>query len=340
LGVIELPEYSKYRLVSLFAGCGGLDLGFKGEFAYLQQRFKSQPFEHVLANEINPAAAKTFRENFPDVLVNTEDVRSLASKITFSQPIDVVTGGFPCQDFSLAGKRQGLNVSRGQLYLSMVEVVERLQPKIFLAENVKGLMTWEKGLALEVIATDFAALGYKVEYRLLNAADYGVPQIRKRVIIIGVRSDLQKRFNWPEATHSENGENGSPKWRTSQDAISDLEVRDESAMLPNSGFSKAKITLGRQGNKPIAADLPSVTIRAEHHGNIEFHYDASRRLSAREAARLQSFPDDFEFFNSTTDAYRQIGNAVAPVFAWHLANSVASFLDSVFPDSKALIPKN
>jgi DNA (cytosine-5)-methyltransferase 1 len=328
-----MSTHSEYSLVSLFSGCGGLDLGFRGGFEFLGQHFRSQPFRHVLANEINPSAAKTFSLNFPGVKVSTEDVRILAAEIQSSEQIDLVTGGFPCQDFSLAGKRQGLNVSRGQLYLSMVKVVERLRPKLFLAENVKGLLTWEKGLALEVITSDFAALGYDVDYRLLNAADFGVPQIRNRVIIVGVRNDLDGVFEWPMPTHSGKDENGRQNWITSKQALSQLESWDFHSSLPNSGYSKAKVTPGRQGNKPILADSPSVTIRAEHHGNIEFHYSENRRLSAREAARLQSFPDDFSFSNSTTDAYRQIGNAVAPVFAWHLATAVAKFLKSAKPIS-------
>lgn len=325
----ETHNQSHYTLVSLFAGCGGMDLGFRGGFDFLGQHFASQPFSHVFANEINTAAARTFGFNFPDVPVSTQDVRELSTAIHFDQPVDVVTGGFPCQDFSLAGKRQGLNVSRGQLYLSMVRVVERLRPKLLIAENVRGLMTWQKGLALEVITSDFASLGYRVEYRLLNAADFGVPQTRKRVIIVGVRDDLHHRFDWPGPTHSETGGSGLSRWRTSKDALFDLEDLESLSRFPNSGYSKAKLTPGRQGNKPILPDHPSVTIRAEHHGNIEFHYSANRRLSAREAARLQSFPDDFEFFNSTTDAYRQVGNAVAPVFAWHIASSVAAYLRNV-----------
>jgi DNA (cytosine-5)-methyltransferase 1 len=306
-----------------------LDLGFRGSFDFLGQHFARQPFTHILANEFNAAAARTFSLNFPEVPVTTQDVRELANVIQFDQPVDVVTGGFPCQDFSLAGKRRGLEVSRGQLYLSMVKVVERLRPKLLIAENVRGLMTWQKGLALEVITSDFESLGYRVEYRLLNAADFGVPQTRKRVIILGIRDDLNHNFVWPRPTHSETGGSGLLRWRTSQDALSDLEDLENLFRFPNSGYSKAKLTPGRQGNKPILPDKPSVTIRAEHHGNIEFHYSANRRLSAREAARLQSFPDDFEFFNSTTDAYRQVGNAVAPVFAWHIASAVAEYLRNV-----------
>lgn len=316
-----------FTLASLFSGCGGLDLGFAGGFEYLGEHYAKRRFNHIFANELNSSASATFAHNFPDVDLITADARKLfADGLVKHSSVDVLTGGFPCQDFSLAGKRAGLNVERGKLYLAMVEAVKELRPRVFLAENVRGLVTWEKGLALEVIASDFAMLGYKVEYRILNAADFGVPQIRKRVIIIGVRADLKPEFTWPLATHSIEGDSKLPTWISSQKALADLEDDSLHFDLPNSSYSKAKVTVGRQGNKPIPRDAPAPTIRAEHHGNIEFHYQKDRRLSAREAARLQSFPDGFKFLNSTTDAYRQIGNAVAPVFAWHLAGAVESFL--------------
>jgi DNA (cytosine-5)-methyltransferase 1 len=204
----------------------------------------------------------------------------------------------------------------------MVEVVSNNQPKLFLAENVKGLVTWENGLAIHTIKSDFDKVGYDVDYRILNAADYGVGQTRERVIIIGIRKDLGKRFLWPEPTHSLNALNGKLPWVTLKEAIGDLEEDKKHFSLANSNYSKAKLCPGTQGNITLKANKPSPTMRAEHHGNIEFHYLYPRRLSAREAARIQSFPDTFVFQRSTTDAYRQIGNAVAPVFAWHLANAV------------------
>ena len=240
--------------------------------------------------------------------------------------VDVVVGGFPCQDFSLAGKRKGLTVKRGNLYLSMAKVIGLLKPKVFLAENVKGLLSWENGLAIDTIIKDFKELGYNVEYKLLNSADYGVPQTRERIIIIGVRRDISKIIEWVPPTHSSNNESLLP-WVTIKDAIGDLEDDEKHFSLPNSGYSKAKICKGKQGNSITKSNKPAPTMRAEHHGNIEFHYSLPRRLSAREAARIQTFPDNFVFYKSTSDAYRQIGNAVAPVFAWHLAQSLIKILE-------------
>lgn len=321
---------SSFKVVSLFSGCGGLDLGLHGGFDFLDHHFEKNPFEIVFANDINKPATQTFRLNFPDVqIVENADIKQvLQDERLAGIDADLVIGGFPCQDFSLAGKRQGLNVQRGQLYLSMVEAVKLLQPKMFLAENVKGLLLWENGLAIQTIKSDFAKLGYEVTHQLLNAADFGVPETRERVIIVGTRQDLGKSFEFPSATHSKNGDDGKSKWLTIKDAIGDLEDPLRHDAMPNSGYSKAKMFPGTQGNKVCDPKKPGPTMRAEHHGNIEFHYLGHRRLSAREAARIQSFPDDFVFLNSTSDAYRQIGNAVAPVFGWHLARSIAKTLQS------------
>lgn len=319
----------KFEVVSLFSGCGGLDLGLHGDFYFLGSHYEPNSFDIVYANDINKAATETFKLNFPGVPVQNEDITLvLNGETSLPEHADLVVGGFPCQDFSLAGKRQGLNVKRGQLYLSMVETVRRTKPSVFLAENVKGLLLWEKGLAVETIKSDFAELGYRVEHKLLNTADFGVPETRERVIIVGVRNDIQQDFQWPAPTHHKNGENGLKPWVTLKEAIGDLEDESKLLALPNPGYSKAKLFPGKQGNRVTDANKPGPTMRAEHHGNIEFHYLGHRRLSAREAARIQSFPDDFVFWKSTTDAYRQVGNAVAPVFGWHLAKSVQQLLES------------
>lgn len=325
-----------YKVVSLFSGCGGLDLGMQGGFTYLNKYYKKNPFEIIWANDINERATKTQKLNFPNINVVCGDITEILGIKDEIQPLfdfkieipkaDVVIGGFPCQDFSLAGKRQGLTVQRGNLYKSMAKVIDMIKPKIFLAENVKGLITWEKGLAIKTIIDDFANLGYSVDYKLFNTADYGVPQTRERVIIVGIRNDIDTKLEWPLPTHSQYDKNLQP-WLTIKDAIEDLENEEVHKALPNYGYSKAKLFAGKQGNTITKANKPAPTMRAEHHGNIEFHYKLPRRLSAREAARIQSFPDDFIFVQSISDAYRQIGNAVAPVFAWHMARMIQNILD-------------
>ncbi len=333
---VDAVKSEKFRALSLFSGCGGLDLGLVGGFDYLGHKYASNPIDIVWANDINERAVETQRLNFPSTEVicgditkilseteesNGEDGRLFRLPVELPDEVDIVVGGFPCQDFSLAGKRRGLKAERGKLYKSMVEVIRRTSPKVFLAENVKGLLTWENGLAIKTMIDDFSELGYDVEYRLLNAADFGVPQVRNRVIIVGVRSDLKLKIAWSTPTHSDSDRKLKP-WVTLKQAIGDIENEDLQRRLPNFGYSKAKLFAGKQGNTKTKADRPGPTMRAEHHGNIEFHYKLPRRLSVREAARIQSFPDDFVFASSISDAYRQIGNAVAPVFGWCLAQTL------------------
>lgn len=234
---------------------------------------------------------------------------------------DIVLGGFPCQDFSLAGKRRGFRSKRGTLYRAMVEVVRRTRPAVFMAENVKGLLSMNGGDAIRTIEKDFGALGYHISTKLYHAANYGIPQSRERIVIVGTdkKRGLPK-FEHPEETHSKE------EWVTLGEAIGDL-AKVKEGSFPNHFWSKAKMFPGTQGNAIVSKDKIGPTMRSEHHGNIEWHWNRERRLSAREAARIQSFPDDFIFYPSTSAAYKQVGNAIAPVMAWHIASAIEKFLD-------------
>lgn len=324
---MKVTKKENYSIVSLFAGCGGLDLGFIGDFTSLGRKYSKNNFEIVWANEIDENFARTFKEYFKKN-VEVEDINKIlygGSSKSFNplpKNIDIVLGGFPCQDFSHAGKRRGFENSngRGVLYKSMIEVIKRTKPVLFVAENVKGLLTMNKGEAVKTIIQDFAHEGYHISMDLYHAAEHGVPQTRERVIIVGTRKDVLPKFehNLPKL----------PKklWLTLRETIGDLEEIEEGA-LPNHYWSKAKMFPGTQGNNLVSADKPGPTMRAEHHGNIEFHWNGKRRLSAREAARIQTFPDDFIFYPSTSSAYKQIGNAVPPVLAWYIAGAIQKFLD-------------
>lgn len=316
----------KYSIISLFAGCGGLDLGFKGGFYFLEKKYSTRNFEIEWANDIDIAACETFRNYFKQDIVCGDINKILSGKHNFGlfekqlpKKIDIVLGGFPCQDFSHAGKRKGFSSKRGNLYQSMAEVVRKTQPLIFMAENVKGLLTMNNGDAIKTIVNDFEKLGYHVVYKLLLAADYGVPQMRERVIIIGTKKTKLPPFKHPDPLLKKES------WITLGQALGDLE-KVELGKVPNHFWSKAKKNKG-QGNGLVAANKPGPTMRSEHHGNIEYHWNGKRRLSAREAARIQSFPDDFIFYPSTSAAYKQIGNAVPPVLGWHMASSIERFLD-------------
>ena len=321
-----------YRLLTLFCGCGGLDLGFVGDFDFLGKHYKKHDIEIVYASDINEPACKTYNYNFEHKCV-CKDICDEDPELL--PDCDIVIGGFPCQDFSLAGNRKGFAADRGILYKQMMRIVEAKKPKVFVAENVEGItIRIDDYVPIDIITNDFKSIGYSVKYKLLNAADYGVPQVRKRVIIIGVRNDIKDEFSYPAPTVS--------KWVSVKEGIDDLWDLLDTGKVANhtsKDYSRAKFYPdGKgQGNRLLVADEPSCTIRAEHHGNIEGHYrtydennrsDVTkwRRLSVRECARIQSFPDNFIFPVSASSAYRQIGNAVAPVFAWHVANSIIEFL--------------
>lgn len=317
---------NKFSVVSLFTGCGGLDLGFVGGFDFLGKKYAKRAFEIVWANDIDEPSCQTFRKYFKHDIICGDITKILSNKNSaqlFDRPLpqkaDIVLGGFPCQDFSHAGKRKGFDSKRGLLYQSMAEVIKRTNPVLFVAENVRGLLTMNGGEAIQTIIKDFEKLGYNVVYKLLTAADYGVPQMRQRVIIVGTRKDKLPPFEHPKPILTEKN------WVNLKKAIGDLENVKEGEM-PNHYWSKAIKNKG-QGNNLVDANRPGPTMRTEHHGNIEFHWNGKRRLSAREAARIQSFPDDFIFYPSTSAAYKQVGNAVPPVLGWHVSTAIEKFLN-------------
>lgn len=300
-------------VISLFSGCGGMDLGFTGGFEFLRKEYPKTGFKIIWANEISSAACKTYRKNLGDYIVEgdiSEQINNLP------QDADVIIGGFPCQDISINGKMLGINGKRSSLYTYIVEAVKKVHPKVFVAENVGGLFLKKNSDSFKKIMEDFGSLGYNIDCQLYHAEDYGVPQTRERVFIVGTRKELPVFI--PPATTTHN----SPI--TVKEAISDLESREEDSAFSHI-WSKANVS-GEQGNRRMVADRPGYTIRAECHGNIQFHYSLPRRISMREAARIQSFPDEFLFPCGLRDTERQIGNAVPPVLGWHVANSVKNVI--------------
>lgn len=295
-------------VVSLFSGCGGLDLGFIGNFNFLGKYYGETLFNIAWANEINHAACRTYRRNIGAHIVEGDIWEALSS---IPKNADVVIGGFPCQDISINGKGAGIDGKRSGLYRAMVEAVSLIRPKVFVAENVKGLLMKRNKQSLNRVLADFRSLGYQVNYRLYHAADYGVPQTRDRVFIVGTRPDVPS-FIHPDPLPD--------KHVTAKEAIGDLECLGLNEAF-NHVWSLANKS-AEQGNRKLIADRPGYTIRAECHGNIQFHYSLPRRISMREAARFQSFPDSFVFEAKLRETERQIGNAVPPVLAWHIAKAV------------------
>lgn len=299
-------------VVSLFAGCGGMDLGFRGGFDFLGKHYERNPFDIIWANEINPEACKTYRLNLGEHIVEGDIYDCMGELPSYA---DVVIGGFPCQDISINGKMLGLAGKRSSLYTAIVETVSRLRPKVFVAENVGSLLMKKHEAALQKILADFKALGYNVSYHLYHAEKYGVPQTRERVIFVGTRSDMPEFVTPAPCT---------PVPITAKEALADLESHPEDRNFSHV-WSEAKVS-GEQGNRHLVADRPGYTMRAECHGNIQFHYALPRRISMREAARIQSFPDSFRFASGIRATERQIGNAVPPVLAWHVARAISHWL--------------
>lgn len=401
------------NVLSLFSGCGGLDLGFEGDFAVLKAsvnpkinphwkekainndwvKLPKLPFSTVFANDIRQDAKTAWTNYFSkkgiptttycvDSIVDLVKLHKENKYSIFPDNIDIVTGGFPCQDFSVAGKRLGFESkkshtgkqleddapsieSRGKLYMWMREVISITTPKMFIAENVKGLTNLKD--VKEIIEHDFSTVcdgGYLViPAKILLAANYGVPQSRERVIFFGFKKsalreeaieelskpDIAARFDpYPAKTHCEEGKGDLLPYVTLRQAFVDLLEPEQSTDISQQKYSKAKY-MGKhcQGQNEVSLDRIGPTIRSEHHGNIEYrrlseehggkhseeleHGLKERRLTVRECARIQTFPDDYEFIISgktnmrnvsASDAYKIIGNAVPPLLGYNIAHRI------------------
>jgi DNA (cytosine-5)-methyltransferase 1 len=297
------------RIVSLFSGAGGLDLGLI-----------QAGHEVVWANDFDKDAVSTYALNIGDHIVLGDICNISSSEIP---PADVVVGGFPCQGFSQANMLRFEDDERNRLYLEFLRVVSDKQPKYFLAENVRGILSLAGGRAIEKIERDFAAAGYRVDKRLFNVANFGVPQARQRVIIAGTRMDLPEScdFIFPEPTHGDPKKKvrGLKPWNTIGIALSEIPEPGESSHFPNHIYSKYKVTNRNfTGHRATDPDKPSPTILARGNGGggvcaIQ-HPDNHRRMSIREQAAIQTFPLDFEFVGAMNSCYRQVGNAVPVLF--------------------------
>jgi len=393
-------QNNKPTVVSLFAGCGGLDLGFI-----------NKGFKVIWANDFFSDAVETYKKNIGNHIVLGDITKIPSSEIPDN--FDVLLGGFPCQGFSIANNKRSMEDKRNFLYKEMLRIIKDKKPKIFVAENVKGLLSMQKGKVIEMIVNDFRELGYEVDYKLVNSANYGVQQQRERVIIIGNRLGFKNHF--PEATHGE----GKKPYLTVAETVAHLKdlwisydtqeykgkkihnhiartnVQDtfwgrkhkvdqheicdylkywrnkkgistkkvdehfgykhtaghwfrkdnNSGSIPNpDDWWKLKKLLGfddkfdkqvtelelkeikfEQSLRINNWDRPSDTITAT---GPEIHPNKKRRMSVRECAIIQTFPDDFVFVGSLGNMYKQIGNAVPVRLAEHIADYVKMQLNS------------
>ena len=320
----------KIRVVSLFCGCGGMDLGLIGGFTYLGKEYKEHPFEIVYSVDNDPYCTQIYNANFKHKCT-VKDVRDI--DIVSIPDFDLLIGGFPCQSFSISAQnppRLGFKDERGMLFFEMVKILKERSPRFFIAENVKGLLSANKGKAFPMIMNEFRDAGYKVIYKLLNASDFGVPQKRERVIIIGFRDDKDYRnFHYPLHV------------KTSDRKVLGDVIMQEANEYEGLFFSeravagmlavREKMNKGRVMNldepcNTISAHLAKVSLNSTD--PVFMVGERYRRFSTREAARIQSFPDTFKLdVVSNIRQYKAIGNAVPPVMMWHIAKSLQNAIE-------------
>ena len=332
------------KVVSLFAGCGGLDLGFE-----------KAGFEVIWANEFDKTIHATYRLNHPKTELNTLDIRNLSAK---DMPdCDGIIGGPPCQSWSLGGKCLGIEDERGRLVYDYIRIVNEKKPRFFVMENVPGMVTPRNIKAFNEFLDLFRNAGYRIRYELMNAADFKIPQDRLRVIIVGIRDDLDVEYLFPTKLDS--------KPVTLLQAIGDLkdtpvpyaneQVCSDRSPIPNHDYYKApfdkkfmarnrirgwdelSFTIQAQAkNEPLHPQAPKMEyVSPDKRIFVEGKEHLYRRLSVRECARIQAFPDSFKFiYDNVVDGYKMVGNAVPPRLAYHIALSIEKCFSALMPFAK------
>lgn len=319
----------RLKVASLFCGCGGSDLGMVGGFDFLSQRYPSLPFDIAFAVDSDRKAIETYNSNFSHPAI-CADVRGIDFRTIGD--VDVMIGGFPCQSFSTVNPTKDTNDARANLYREVVRFLREKRPVFFICENVKGLMTLQKGEILRKIVGELAEVGYNVSCSLVRAVEFGVPQKRERVIIAGVRSDLNVKYGFPEPILAPSA------YIPVSRAIDSLALDDRKYYFSAravAGMKNAKSNMKRglwqeltQPCLTITSHLAKTSINSRDPVLlVDPQKELYRRFTPREAARIQSFPDTFRFPVSDTYAYRQIGNAVPPVMMWYIAKALVSCIE-------------
>ncbi len=319
----------KINVISLFCGCGGMDLGLTGGFSYLGKKYTKHPFKIVYAVDNDPYCSQIYNANFTHKC-EVKDVRDI--NIKDIPDFDLLIGGFPCQSFSISAQnppRLGYKDERGMLFFEMVKILKAHKPRFFIAENVKGLLSANKKKAFPMIIKEFEEAGYLIKYSLLNAYNYGVPQKRERVIIVGFRDKVDyDNYTFPEEI-SENSR------KVLKDVIIDSDNSNEALFFSDKAVAgmmavREKMNKGRVQNieepcNTISSHLSKVSLNSTD--PVLMVNGRYRRFSCVEAARIQSFPDNFDLTNlSQGRIYKAIGNAVPPVLMWHIAHSLTKVI--------------
>lgn len=352
----QITPTQNYKTIELFAGAGGLAIGLE-----------RAGLETVLLNEIDKHACATLRANRPHWNVQEGDISKLDFTAYYNQ-VDVVTGGFPCQAFSYAGKKMGFEDARGTLFFEFARAVKEVNPKIFMAENVRGLLTHDNGNTLKNIRSVIEELGYTLlEPHLIKAIFYRVPQKRERLILIGIRNDLVNKveFNWPKPHQKiyslrdalKAGELYETDVPESKGQTYPIKKEQVMALVPQGGYwrdlpeaiqkayMQKSFYLG--GGKTGMArrmhwDEPCLTLTCApaQKQTERCHPEETRPFTVREYARVQTFPDSWEFKGPLTAQYKQIGNAVPTNMAYELGLALVDFLNqSIDSNQKSVIPR-
>jgi DNA (cytosine-5)-methyltransferase 1 len=317
----------KLKVASLFCGCGGTDVGLLGDFEYLGQNYAQNNIEIVYANDIDNNACAIFEHNF-GLKPDNRDIREV--KASELPPFDILTGGFPCQSFSVIAqnpRRLGVKDDRGMLFFEMCRVLKEKQPSCFIAENVKGILSANNKAAFPLIIEEFEKCGYTVSHSVLNSVHFKVPQKRERVIIIGFRKDLEIDFEFPKII-CENERDYAALGAVIEDIVSEKYFFSEKAvqgMLRNrETMNKGRVQCLEGPCNTVGAHLAKVSLNSTD--PVLLQNGRYRRFTPSEVARIQSFPDSFELVGTESAQYRALGNAIPPVMFWHVARKVSELL--------------
>lgn len=329
--------------LELFAGAGGMAIGLE------KAGIKSIGFL-----EIDRTACETLKENRPKWNVICEDITKISGldlekRFNIKKgELDLISGGSPCQSFSTAGKKMGLEDARGTLFFHYANFIEKLKPKMFIFENVKGLLSHDKGKTFKTVLEIFDSIGYDVEWKVMKAWDYGIAQKRERFIAVGKRKDLKIEFNFPKIKEHKpvlkevlKNVPESPCAKYSEKRAKILKHVPQGGWwkdLPSevkSEYAPKQAIEGNGGSTGVARRLsweePCLTIMTTPIGKMteRCHPDETRPLSVRESARIQSFPDEWQFCGKMSEQYRQIGNAVPPLLAYEIGKEIKKSIENL-----------
>lgn len=333
--ILKSNKKTSYTSIELFAGTGGTALGFE-----------NAGIHHVMLNEYERDCVATLRKNMPHWNIIHDDVANLNFS-EWKEKVDIVQGGFPCQSFSYAGKKRGFEDTRGTLFYEFARCVKEVRPKIAMGENVKGLLRHDNGRTLETMVEALQELGYKVQHKIVRAQYHDVPQKRERLIILAIRNDLAIPFLFPKEKDyiislrealrncpSSAGQTYPEKKKKILDLIPQGGYWRELPQDLQKEYMGASYYMGG-GKTGMARRLswnePSLTLTCApaQKQTERCHPEETRPLTVREYARIQTFPDEWEFVGSTSSQYKQIGNAVPVNLGYHIASCLIAMLDGV-----------